>query len=292
VGEPGELFFRSPHLASGYLGESELTKERFLTNWFTGAPGDVLYRTGDLGRYAPDGTVEPLGRADHQVKIRGFRVELGEIEALLGSHPAVGRVVVIAHEVESGDKRLVAYIVAQGGEPVTERELRSFLQQKLPDYMVPSIFIALDALPLTPNGKVDRRALSKPDNLRTEPEEAFVAPRTPMEETLAEVWCQVLKAERAGVHDNFFNVGGHSLLAIQLISRLYDLFQVKLSLRRFFESPTIAGLSTAIVTAQAEQSDQESLAQILAELELLPEPEAEMAVNPTNVEMYELHGPA
>ncbi|MDQ3917398.1 MAG: amino acid adenylation domain-containing protein [Acidobacteriota bacterium] len=274
VGEVGEIYFRSPHLARGYLGDETLTRERFIPNWMTGRPRDVLYRTGDLGRYMPDGNVEPLGRADHQVKIRGFRVELGEIEALLGAHPSVHKVVVIAREDRPGDKRLAAYVVAQSGRSADEGELRDFLRRRLPDYMVPQAFVMLDSLPLTPNGKVDRRALPEPTGAHAEPGESFVAPRTTIERELARVWSEVLGVERVGVNDNFFKAGGHSLLAIQLISRLYDAFGVKLSLRRFFESPTVAGLSVAVVQAQAEQADRENMARILAELEGHPAADA------------------
>jgi acyl carrier protein len=201
-----------------------------------------MYKTGDLARYLLDGNIEFLGRVDHQVKIRGFRVELGEIEAMLGHHSAVQETVVNVTEDSPGNKRLVAYIVPTREHTPTVTELQSFLKEKLPDYMIPSVFIFLNALPLTPNGKVDRKALPKPDQTRPELEEAFVAPRTPVEEVLAGIWAEVLRLDQVGIHDNFFELGGHSLLATQVISRIRESFQAEMPLRSLFERPTVAGL--------------------------------------------------
>jgi amino acid adenylation domain-containing protein/non-ribosomal peptide synthase protein (TIGR01720 family) len=254
VGEPGEIFLRSPHVARGYLGDEALTRERFITNPFTGLGGDRLYKTGDLGRYLPDGGVEPLGRSDLQVKIRGFRVELGEIEAALGQHPCVREAVVVAREDAGHDKRLVGYVVPQeagegGRGRALDAELRGHLRERLPDYMVPSAFVTLDALPLTPNGKVNRRSLPAP--AAPQPGEAGegAAPRTPVEEVLAAVWSGVLGLERVGVNDNFFELGGHSLLATQVISRVRAAFRVELPLRRMFETPTVAGMAAWVEAA-------------------------------------------
>ena len=271
VGEVGEVYVRSPHLARGYMGDETLTRERFLPNPFGAAPGDRMYRTGDLGRYTPDGNVEPLGRADLQVKIRGFRVELGEIEAVLGQHPSVREAVVIAREDVPGDKRLAAYVVGQEGPAAPAAELRAYLKERLPDYMLPSAFVPLDALPLTPNGKVDRRALPAPDDSARAGRDDYAAPRTHVEERLAAVWAEVLGLSRVGVHDNFFELGGHSLLATQLISRLQDAFDVKLSLRSFFVAPTVAELAVAVGQARAAETEADELARILSELEELPE---------------------
>ncbi|UCE20077.1 MAG: amino acid adenylation domain-containing protein [Gemmatimonadota bacterium] len=240
IGVAGELHIGGVGLAGGYLNQPDVTGEKFIPNPFRDEAGARLYKTGDLGRYLPDGNIEFLGRMDHQVKIRGFRIELGEIEAVLGQHPAVRGVVVLAREDAPGDKRLVAYIVADQEHRPTIRELRDFLKQKFPDYMAPSVFVTLDSLPLTPNDKVDRRALPVPDQKRPELEKAFVAPRTPLEKTVAGIWSDILGLEKIGVHDNFFELGGHSLLATQLVSRVRDVCQVELPLRSIFEATTIA----------------------------------------------------
>jgi FkbH-like protein len=246
VGERGEIFMRSPHLARGYLGDEALTGQRFSVNPFTRRQGDRLYRTGDLGRYLPDGNVEALGRADFQIKIRGFRVEPGEIEALLGKHAGVREAVVIAREDVPGDKRLAAYVVAEEGQAPTTRELRLHLKESLPEYMIPSAFVMLAALPLTPNGKVNRRALPVPPSAQTDSGEDSGAPRTLTEELLAGIWMSLLKLEQVGIHDNFFELGGHSLLATQLLSRVREAFKVELPLRRIFETPTVAGVAAGI----------------------------------------------
>jgi acyl carrier protein len=215
----------------------------------------------------PDGNVEPLGRADLQVKIRGFRVELGEIEAVLGQHPSVREAVVIAREDVPGDRRLTAYVVGQERQAMPGGELRAYLKERLPDYMLPSAFVLLEALPLTPNGKVDRRALPAPDKTTQEQRSAYVPPRSPLEERLAGIWAEVLRVERVGIHDNFFDLGGHSLLATQLISRLQDAFQVKLPLRSFFVAPTVAELAVAVGQARAARAEADEVARILSELE-------------------------
>jgi len=246
VGVPGELCIGGDGLAQGYMNRSDLTAENFGPNPFSNEPGARLYKTGDLARYLPDGNIEFLGRVDYQVKIRGFRVESGEIEAGLIEHPAVREAVVIAREDTPDQKYLAAYVVAEEGHSLTVNELRNFLQQRLPDYMVPSTFVLLDALPLTPSGKIDRRSLPAPDRTRPELENAFVAPRTLSEEMLAQIWAQVLDIDQVGIYDNFFELGGHSLLAIQLMARVQDAFQVELSLRLFFEQPTIAGFAVMI----------------------------------------------
>lgn len=252
IGELGEIYMRSPHVARGYRSDTALTAARFLRNPFGNASGDRLYRTGDLGRYLPDGNVEPLGRADLQVKIRGFRVEPGEIEALLRSLPAVRDVAVIAREDRPGDKRLVAYIVAEAEAAVAPKALRDFLKQKLPEYMVPSAFVMLDALPLTPNMKVNRKALPAPKS-QAELGGDFVAARTRLEQRLVEIWCEVLKLESCGVEDNFFDLGGHSLLALQVQARVRREFAVEVPLRRMFETPNVAGIAQCIEELRPSQ---------------------------------------
>lgn len=244
IGVSGELYIGGIGLAIGYLNQPELTAKRFIPNPFK--PGTRLYKTGDLARYLPDGNIEFLGRGDNQVKIRGFRIELGEIEAELSQHPQVGEIALLVREDEPSNKYLVAYIVPREEVLPTVSELRSFLKQKLPDYMVPSAFVMLDALPLTPNGKVERRALPAPDRTRLGSEQTFVSPRTPIEEVLVGIWTQVLGCESVDIHNNFFDIGGHSLLATQVISRVRGTLQVELPLRCLFESPTVAGLAESV----------------------------------------------
>ena len=243
IGVVGEIYIGGDGLARGYFHRPELTAERFIAHYFDGEPSQRLYRTGDLGRYLPDGNIEYLGRTDNQVKVRGFRIELGEIEAVLAQHPAIQQAMVLAREDTPGDRRLVAYCVATDGSSPSGYDLRSFLQQKLPDYMMPSVFVFLDSLPLTPNGKLDRKALPAPDQSRPELDDAFAAPRTPIEEILANIWAGVLKLDKVGIHDNFFHLGGHSLLGTQVVTRIRDAFKLDLPLRTLFEAPTIHGLA-------------------------------------------------
>jgi amino acid adenylation domain-containing protein/thioester reductase-like protein/non-ribosomal peptide synthase protein (TIGR01720 family) len=250
VGERGEIYIRTPYLSSGYFGDEALTALRFVSNPVTGDAGDHCYRTGDFGRYRRDGTVAFCGRADDQVKIRGFRVELGEVEGALMGHSRVREAVVVLREAASSDGSLVGYLVLDDSEPLAPSEMSAFLAERLPDYMVPSAFILLDALPLTPNGKVDRRALPAPE-AEVVLEEEHVAPQTPVEIELAGLWSEILDIDRIGSRDDFFGLGGHSLLATQLVSRIRKGFGVELSIRQFFEAPTIAGLAEVIEAARA-----------------------------------------
>jgi amino acid adenylation domain-containing protein len=243
VGVPGELHIGGSGLARGYLNRPELTAEKFIAHPFSEKPGERLYKTGDLARYLPDGNIEYLGRMDYQVKIRGFRVELGEIEAVLRSHPAVGEAVVLMREESSGEKRLVAYLVADGKTVSSDSELRNFVRKRLPDYMVPSAFVFLDALPLTSSGKVDRRALPPPDSSRPDLEATYVAPRTNAERVIANIWQEVLRLKKVGMHDNFFDLGGHSLLMVQVHSKLRQAFEKKISMVEMFQYPTIASVA-------------------------------------------------
>src|SRR6185312_13620892 len=239
IGVPGELVVGGAGLARGYLGRPELTAERFVPD----TRGERLYRSGDLGRFLPNGDVEYLGRLDHQVKIRGFRIELGEIEAALMLAGARQAVVMVRED--TGDRRLVAYVT--GGVPV--EELRQSLRERLPDYMVPAAFVVLESLPLTVNGKVDRKALPAPEQ-PGRAEEGYVAPRTPAEEVLAGIWADVLGLDRAGADDNFFDLGGHSLLATQVTSRLRQAFGVEKPLRDLFEAPVLADLAARVEAAR------------------------------------------
>jgi acyl-CoA synthetase (AMP-forming)/AMP-acid ligase II/acyl carrier protein len=279
IAVPGELHIGGNGLARGYLNRSELTAETFISNPFSEEPGARLYKTGDLARYLPDGNIEFLGRIDNQVKIRGFRIELAEIDTVLSQHPAVREAVVLAREDIPGDKRLVAYVVSDQKETTTISELRSFLKQKLPDYMVPSAFVFLDTLPLTANGKVDRKALPAPDQARPELTVTFISPRTPVEEVLSGIWAYVLKLERVGIHDNFFELGGHSLLATQVMSRLRTAFQVELPLRSLFEKPTIAELAFAITQSRGGTARAEEIDRILADIESLSDEEAQQLLS-------------
>jgi amino acid adenylation domain-containing protein len=255
TGVPGELHIGGVGLARGYLNRPELTNEKFIANPLSNEPHSRLYKTGDLARYLPDGNIEYLGRIDNQVKIRGFRIELGEIENLLVKHPAVWESVVVVREETPGDKRLVAYVVPKGEASVQTDELRQFLANQLPAYMVPNTFVVLESLPLTSNGKVDRRALPTP-NVNSEPSDKYEAPRTPVEETLAQIWIELLKVERVGIHDNFFELGGHSLLATQLVLSIRDRFKVELPLRDLFNAATLAELAQSIANLPQQNSDQ------------------------------------
>jgi surfactin family lipopeptide synthetase A len=247
-------------LARGYLNRRGLTAQSFVPHPFSNEPGARLYKTGDLARYLPDGNIQFLGRIDRQVKIRGFRTELGEIEALLNQRPDVQEALVTVREDVPGDKRLVAYIVPHnstsyhhetndGRAKELPRNLKAYLKKHVPNYMVPSAFVTLEAMPLASSGKVDRQALPVPDRVRPELDDAFVAPRTSTESVLAGMWSQLLGIDRVGVTDNFFDVGGHSLLATQLVSRLRETFQVEVPLHHFFEIPTVAELAESIETA-------------------------------------------
>jgi amino acid adenylation domain-containing protein len=280
AGVPGEVYIGGAGLARGYLDRPDLTAEAFVPSPFPGAeaePGERLYRTGDLARFLRDGQLEFLGRADHQVKIRGFRVELGEIEALLASHPAVREAVVLLREDTPGDRRLAAYVLPEEGSAPTLGELRTFLGSALPDFMVPSFFAVLDELPLLPSGKVDRRALPAPDGSRLGGSAEFVAPRSPIEHVLAEVWRQVLNVERVGVFDNFFEIGGHSLLATQVLTRLRQTFEMDLDLplRRLFEAPTVASLAEALLERPEQRERLEKTAEALVQIAGMSEEEIE-----------------
>lgn len=242
IGVSGELHIGGAGLARGYLNRPDLTAEKFIPNPFSQETEARLYKTGDLARYLPDGTIEYLGRIDHQVKIRGFRIELGEIEAVLAQHPKVRETVVIARDFQPGDQHLVAYVVP-AQEPPTSNELRRFLKEQLPDYMVPSAFVLLDALPLTPNGKVNRRALPAPDHAKSSREETHVPPRDALEWQLLQIWEQVLKVAPISVRDDFFAIGGHSLLAVRLMAKIQQQFDKNIPLAALFQNSTIEQLA-------------------------------------------------
>ena len=246
IGIPGELYIGGAGLARGYLNQPELTAYHFILNPFTNEQGSRLFKTGDLGRYLPNGNIQFLGRLDDQVKIRGFRIELGEIEAVLGQHPAVHETVVMVREDIPGNKRLIAYVVVNQTSAATVSQLHQFLKQKLPEYMIPSAIVKLEALPLTPNGKVDRRALLATDTARPELQSAFVAPRDTLELQLAQIWEDVLNVRPIGVTDNFFTLGGHSILAVRLMAVIQQQFGQNLPLTKLFQAATIEKLANTL----------------------------------------------
>lgn len=242
AGIGGELYLGGIGLGRGYLQQSSLTAEKFVPNPFHTEPGSRLYRTGDWVRWRVDGNLEFLGRRDEQVKLRGNRIELGEIEAALRQHPAVNDAAVLAREDSRGEKRLIAYVVAENEQAFLNGALRKYLQEKLPEYMVPELFVPLERLPLNPTGKLDRRALPQPGSERPVDAE-FVAPTTLVQEVVAAIWADVLGVEKVGKTDNFFHLGGHSLLAIQVVSRLREAFNAELPVRSLFESPSLEQFS-------------------------------------------------
>jgi amino acid adenylation domain-containing protein len=268
VGVSGEIYIGGAGVARGYLKRAELTAEKFLPNPYSVEAGGRMYRTGDLGRYLANGNIEFLGRKDHQVKIRGFRVELGEIEAALVEHPKIRQAVVLAREDEPGDQRLVAYVVAdqesEHGDSGNEKaglrisELREHMLGKLPEYMVPSAYMQLENLPLTHNGKIDRKALPQSDPNTPEQEQEYVGPQDATQETLCRLWQEVLRRERVGIHDNFFMIGGHSLLAVQVISRIKSALAIEMPLSVIFVAPTVARMAKEIAALNGHEQSQSS----------------------------------
>jgi amino acid adenylation domain-containing protein/non-ribosomal peptide synthase protein (TIGR01720 family) len=253
LGVVGEIYIGGDNVARGYINQPELTNERFIPNPFTTEPDARLYKTGDLGRYQPDGNLEFLGRIDDQIKLHGYRIELAEIEAVLRQHSQIREVVVVAKEAHPGKKQLVAYIISQ--ENLKSAELRDFIKQKLPDYMMPSQFVFLKALPLTANGKIDKKALPAPDAVKPELQAAFVAPRTPVEIALAKIWAELLNLEQVSIHDNFFELGGDSIISIQAIAKANQV-GLRLTPKQIFEHQTIAKLAVVADTISKSESEQ------------------------------------
>ncbi|MEB3219803.1 MAG: amino acid adenylation domain-containing protein [Nostocales cyanobacterium 94392] len=266
IGAPGEICVSGIGVGAGYWNNEQKTKKSFVPNPFTDGRKnlpknrqDLIYKTGDLGRWLSNGNMEFLGRIDHQVKIRGFRVELGEIETFLVQHPNVRENVVVVYQEEGDNLQLVAYIVPSTEEVPSINELRSFLKEKLPDHMIPSFFVMLDNLPLAPSGKVDRKALPKPDNLRPELDTTYVSPRNEIERKVADIWQKVLNLEKVGIQDNFFDLGGHSLNVLQVYSKLQELFSENLAMTDLFKYPTISSISRYLNQEEdsfANQSDE------------------------------------
>ncbi|MEH1779521.1 MAG: amino acid adenylation domain-containing protein [Nostoc sp.] len=265
VGVPGMLYIGGAGLARGYLNKAELTADKFIPNPYANLPGERLYKTGDQARYLPNGDIEYIGRVDYQVKVRGFRIELLEIEAVLLEYPAVQEAVVAVHFSQVDSQQIVAYVVPQIEQTLTIPELRSFLEAKLPSYMVPAAFVILSALPLTPNGKVNRQALPTPDTARPEDKE-LVVPQTTIEKQLAGIWAEVLGLENISINDNFFGLGGDSILSLQVISKAKQT-GLHLTPKQMFQYQTITQLATVIDTTQKIQAEQGVL---IGALELIP----------------------
>ena len=272
IGVPGELCMSGAGLTDGYFNQPQQTAEKFVANPFSAEPEARLYRTGDLARFLPDGNIEFLGRIDHQVKIRGFRVEPAEVEAAIKGLSNVKDAVVVPEDNQSGEKVLAAYVVPVSA--LSTSELRSFLRQELPDYMIPSRIVMVDVLPLNRNGKVDLPALATLRENEEHNEADFVGPRTPAEELLSRIWTEVLKKERIGVHDNFFELGGHSLLAMQIISHIRNEFHVQFPLFSFLEAPTIAAMAERIGDCVPAETEKEEMEKLLLELESISDEEA------------------
>lgn len=275
VGEPGEIYIGGDGLAYGYINRPGLTAEKFVPDPFSVHPGSRLYRTGDMGQFSPDGNLEFLGRTDYQVKLRGFRVELEEVERTLLRHPAIKDAVVTVQENGTGDKRLAAYTTLKPNQAVTTMEMRKHLSDHLPDYMVPSWFVVLGSLPLTSNGKIDRKGLPVPSSESLVPAQEYVAPRTPVEEIVAGIFAELLEADRVGILDNFFDAGGHSLLVIQLASRLREVFQVEVPLRTIFDDPTVTGVAAVLLDEEDERLRVERTAELMVKLAAVSDDQAE-----------------
>jgi amino acid adenylation domain-containing protein len=275
VGVAGELYIGGQGLVRGYFNAPDLTAERFIPHAFGDKPGARLYRTGDIARHLPDGNIEYLGRVDNQVKLRGLRIELGEIETVLRNHPAVREAILLLRQDAPGDKRLVAYIVLQQEQLADVAELREWLGARLPEYMIPSALVLLHTLPLTLNGKIDRRALPAPEDVSAFQEKTFVAPRNAVEQIIANIWAEVLGLEQVSVDSNFFEVGGHSLKAIQIISRIREALRVELSAKSLFDARTVETLSKIVIANEVEPGQSEKIAGVLMKINAMsPEEKA------------------
>lgn len=275
VGVVGQLYIGGAGVARGYRNQPALTAEKFVRNPFSADPESRMYKTGDLARYMLDGNIEFIGRSDHQVKIRGYRIELGEIEAALKEFPGVEDSVVITREDIPGEKLIMAYYVAKQTPP-SVNQLRAFLKEKLPEFMIPTVFVHLDSFPVLPNGKLDRSALPASEGARPNIGSTFVAPRNVVEEILGKIWSEVLSVNQIGIQDNFFDLGGHSLFIMRIISQIRDRFQVELPLRTIFETPTISELALTIAQRKTAETDPHKIGRMLQELEGLSDEETQL----------------
>jgi surfactin family lipopeptide synthetase A len=278
-GELGEIFLAG-NLARGYLGHPDLTAEKFIPNPMSQEPGTRLYKTGDRGRYLPDSHIEFIGRVDHQIKIRGVRVEPAEVERALRQHPSILAAILVAYEDKRDHTRLVAYVVPEPDSTPTVHELRGYIAQYLPEHLIPAGFVFLDALPLNPHGKVNRAALPVPANLRPDLDTPFVAPRSSIEKQVSEIWREVLSLDCVGVNDHFLELGGDSLLAAQVIHRVMERFQLKLSVQSLFNSPSVAEMAVAIGEHRGSDGGADELDHVIAELESLSDAEARQRLAP------------
>jgi len=270
VGVIGEIHLSGDGLARGYMNKADLTAAAFVPNPYGRQGGERLYRTGDLGRHLPDGSLQFIRRKDEQVKVRGYRIELGEIESALNEHPEVSEAAVVAREDFAGHKRLVGYLVMEAWAELNVAEVRWYLKERLPEYMVPGLYFQLDEMPRTPNGKLNKHALPEPEGLRTETRK-YKEPRTDVERTLVAVWEKALGMEGIGIDDNFFELGGHSLLGSQVVSGIMSAFGIDLPLRVVFEAPTIEQMAFVILKLMAQDQDFNVLNEMLTELEQLPD---------------------
>jgi amino acid adenylation domain-containing protein len=271
--QTGEIVVKSRHLSSGYWQKGEVKKERFHSRPDEGQ--ETSYYTGDLGRVLPNGILEHLGRKDSMIKIRGLKADVAEIEAVLANHPGLREVAVVAKDAASNESKIVAYYVQRAGSAPTITEFRTFLAEKLPNHMIPAAFIRLDVFPLTATGKVNRRKLPNPETSRPELDTKYVKPGTPVEQDLSRIWSDVLALEQVGIHDNFFDLGGHSLAAARVVSRIVQHFQLKIPLQLIFQSPTVAEMAAVINEHKGKTLSEKELVQILTELESLSEDDAE-----------------
>lgn len=274
IGVAGEICVAGPGVGRCYLNRPELTAERFIPNPHATKPGERIYCSGDLGRYLGNGEIEYLGRQDHQVKIRGYRVEPGELESALRDYCSVRECAVTARRDKNGELRLIAYVAGDKSDLSLPSDLRARLREKLPDHMLPAAIVVLDAIPLTENGKIDRRSLPEP-SMAGASAEPPVAPRNAVEEFVSEIFAELLGVEQIGIHDNFFDLGGHSLLATQAVSRSRKAFRVELTLRKFFEAPTVAGLSQNIITAESKPGEAEKIAAVQIRIDSMSSDELE-----------------
>ena len=274
-GESGEICVTGPRITQGYLKQPELTTRHFMPNPFDAETAVRIYKTGDIGCYLPDGNILTKGRKDRRFKIRGFRIELEEVERALKAHHEITQAVVVTSNLFEYEGRLLAYCVFKGKTGPQKADLRSFLQRTLPDYMLPALYIFLDEIPFGPNGKVDYQALPAPDFTRLESDNAFIAPRTSIETTIAGIWTDVLKIDQVGTHDNFFELGGHSLLAARILAKIRNEFEIDLTMQNFFNAPTISGLSLFITRDQTKETISVGLSKIIDELENMTEEEVE-----------------
>jgi len=278
IGVQGEILIGGTGLARGYLNQPDLTDKKFIPNLFSDQPGSRLYRTGDLGRFLPDGNIEFLGRLDNQVKIRGYRIELGEIESVLEQHPHIREAVVSTKSDSTGEERLVAYCVLSHGHTTDTQEIKDFTKLKLPVYMVPPAIVILDAMPRTTSQKIDRSRLPEPDRNHPDPNKTYFAPQTPVEEVVVHIWSEVLGIEQIGTHDNFFDLGGDSLLAIRVTSRIRDTFSHEISARHFFENPTITEYASFLLHDPENREKMNRIAQHLIKIIRMPDKDVEHAL--------------